>query len=146
MISWGYESENPSSSQFIDYHEWQGTRDIAAFLSVPAAIQFRQSEMWQSFHPACHILAMETRHRIEAITGLNSICHESHFGQMFSVRMPDNVDLDWLKITLYEQFRIEVPVISWNGQKFLRVSIQVYNDQEDADHLLQALRDLLERI
>jgi isopenicillin-N epimerase len=36
VISWGYESEHPSSSQFIDYHEWQGTRDLAAFLSVPS--------------------------------------------------------------------------------------------------------------
>ena len=24
VVSWGYESEFPSSSQFIDYHEWQG--------------------------------------------------------------------------------------------------------------------------
>jgi hypothetical protein len=35
VVSWGYESAQPISSQFIDYHEWQGTRDLAAFLTVP---------------------------------------------------------------------------------------------------------------
>jgi len=36
VVSWGYQAEQPGESQFIDYHQWQGTRDIAAFLSVPA--------------------------------------------------------------------------------------------------------------
>ena len=40
VVSWGYEAENPGKSRFIDQHEWTGTRDIAAFLSVPAAIEF----------------------------------------------------------------------------------------------------------
>ncbi|MGE5250447.1 MAG: aminotransferase class V-fold PLP-dependent enzyme, partial [Bacteroidota bacterium] len=38
VVSWGYESEKPSGSTFIDHYEWWGTRDPAAFLSVPAAI------------------------------------------------------------------------------------------------------------
>jgi len=37
VVSWGFEAEKPTTSQFIDYHEWQGTRDMSAFLSVPAA-------------------------------------------------------------------------------------------------------------
>ena len=32
VVSWGYESEYPSESQYIDYHEWQGTRDLSAYL------------------------------------------------------------------------------------------------------------------
>lgn len=28
IVSWGWESDEPSSSQFVDHHEWQGTRDI----------------------------------------------------------------------------------------------------------------------
>jgi isopenicillin-N epimerase len=143
VISWGYESEDPTDSQFIDYHEWQGTRDLAAFLSVPAAIAFQQSKQWQTLHPLCHTLAVSTRRRIEAITGLASICPDLSFGQMFSVRLPDSVDLDGLKNKLYDTYHIEVPTIRWNGGKFLRVSFQVYNDQQDADCLVQALQDLV---
>ena len=43
VVSWGYESEAPSASQFVDYHEWQGTRDMAAYLATPAAIASRTS-------------------------------------------------------------------------------------------------------
>src|SRR5229473_2259406 len=46
VVSWGYESAQPSGSQFIDYHEWQGTRDLAAFLTVPAAIEFQTQHGW----------------------------------------------------------------------------------------------------
>src|SRR5690606_7954225 len=36
VISWGYESDTPSHSRFIDYHEMQGTRDLSAFCAIPA--------------------------------------------------------------------------------------------------------------
>ena len=40
MVSWGWESENPGPSEFLDWHEWQGTRDMSAFLTIPTAINF----------------------------------------------------------------------------------------------------------
>jgi isopenicillin-N epimerase len=41
VVSWGWQSENPGPSLFVDYHEWAGTRDISAFLAVPEAIRFQ---------------------------------------------------------------------------------------------------------
>jgi isopenicillin-N epimerase len=41
VVSWGWESLNPGVSPFIDYFEWRGTHDPAAYLSVPAAIAFQ---------------------------------------------------------------------------------------------------------
>ena len=40
IVSWGYDSETPSSSTFLDYHEYQGTRDVSAFLATPAVLSF----------------------------------------------------------------------------------------------------------
>ncbi|MFX5563067.1 aminotransferase class V-fold PLP-dependent enzyme, partial [Acinetobacter baumannii] len=31
VVSWGYNSAFPSHSQFLDYHQTQGTRDYSAF-------------------------------------------------------------------------------------------------------------------
>ena len=57
VISWGYESAAPSSSQFLDYHQTQGTRDIAAFLSVPKTIEFLNENDWLAVAAACRQLA-----------------------------------------------------------------------------------------
>ncbi len=145
VVSWGYESEKPSSSLFIDYHEWQGTRDMAAFLSVPAAIEFQASHDWDMVRRECHALAIETRRRINAVTGLEPICPESSdwFNQMFLIRLPKNINLVDLKTRLYDDFRVEVPTIYWDTQNFLRISIQGYNTHEDTEALIQALQSIL---
>ena len=56
VVSWGYESETPGDSTFIDQHEWWGTRDLAAFLAVPAAIEFQQKHDWPAVRRDCHAL------------------------------------------------------------------------------------------
>jgi isopenicillin-N epimerase len=145
VVSWGYESEKPSGSQFIDYHEWQGTRDLAAFLAVPAAIQYQAEHDWHTIRSRCHDLASQTRQQMNQITGMESICPDSPvwFGQMASIRLPSDVDTSWLKLRLYDEFHIEVPVICWQNQPMMRVSFQAYNDHSDAEALVEALQKLL---
>jgi len=143
IVSWGYESEKPSASQYIDYHEWQGTRDIAAFLSVPSAIDFIEQHNWESVRFRCHQLAIETRNRIDQVTGLQPISSDDWLNQMVSIRLSDKIELDSFKESLFHFFHIEVPTILWNRECFLRVSFQAYNTQEDADSLLEAIRFLL---
>ncbi|UCC65853.1 MAG: aminotransferase class V-fold PLP-dependent enzyme [Anaerolineae bacterium] len=144
VVSWGWESEHPSGSQFIDHHEWQGTRDLAAFLSVPAAIEFQAGHDWAAVRQRCRALAGKTRQRLNALTGLDPICPDSPewFTQMFAARLPP-ADLDRLKGRLYDEYRIEVPLRQWNGQPLIRVSFQAYNGQADADALVDALAQLL---
>lgn len=145
VVSWGYESEKPGSSLFIDYHEWQGTRDLAAFLSVPAAIQYQQNNNWHAVQERCHQLASETREKIDALTSLGSICPNSKqwFGQMAAVRLPGEINHEEVQMQLYDQFKIEVPVYRWHDQKFIRGSFQAYNQHEDLDTLLNALEQIL---
>ena len=145
VISWGYESEKPSSSQFIDYHEWQGTRDLSAYLAVPAAIEFQSQHDWPAVRRRCHALASQTRTRINTLTGLPAICPDSldWYGQMFAALLPAGVDTDTLKARLYDEYHIEVPLHRWNNQSLIRVSFQVYNDSSDANALLHALEMLM---
>jgi isopenicillin-N epimerase len=147
VVSWGYQPEEGfgSGQTFVDYHEWQGTRDLAAFLSVPAAIEFQREHEWQSVRARCIRLAAATRRRINALTGLPPICPQNSqwLAQMFTVWLPEHTNLKALQASLYDDFRIEVPAVAWNGKKLLRISIQGYNHQADADALLDALRALL---
>jgi isopenicillin-N epimerase len=152
VVSWGYESDYPSDSQFIDYHEWQGTRDMAAFLAVPAAIEFQIKHDWEKVRQGCQSLAIETRQMINCITGYDPICPDPAiaegvsyrwFRQMFCAELPTNVNLELFKQQLFEKYRIEAPVIFWNDRKFIRVSIQGYNSRSDVEALIEALEKLL---
>ncbi len=149
VISWGYEAEIPGPSQFVDHHEWTGTRDIAAFLSVPAAIEFQQEHDWPKVHLACHVLVVEAQERICTLTRRPPISGFGNGGttggrlQMAAAPLPDSVDLPLLKSRLYDEYRIEVPLILWNGYKLIRVSVQGYNTRRDVDKLVQALGQLM---
>lgn len=145
VVSWGWESETPSGSQFVDHHEWQGTRDVAAFLATPAAIQFQAEHDWGAVRAECHGLASETRRRMNDLTGLAPICPDSRdwFSQMAAIRLPP-VDVSSLKERLYNDYRVEVPLFKWNDQPFMRVSFQGYNSRTDADALVDALKHLMQ--
>ncbi len=145
VVSWGYESEKPGASTFIDHHEWWGTRDMAAFLSVPAAIEFQALHDWDKVREACHRLARDAQRRICELTGLSPLHSQADgwFRQMTAAPLPADTGAAVLQSRLYDEHRIEVPLIEWNGHKLIRVSIQGYNTQEDVDRLLSVLNRLL---
>jgi isopenicillin-N epimerase len=145
VVSWGFLSEKPGPSQFIDYHEWQGTRDLAAFLSVPAAIKYQRENNWPLVQDHCHNLAIKAREEINTLTGLDPISpiNPQWFKQMVAIRMPDEVDHEALQAHLYDQYKIEVPIFCWQDQKFIRISVQAYNQETDLDKLVQALKEAL---
>jgi len=39
--------------------------------------------------------------------------------------------------------RIEIPVFEWNGLQLIRLSVQIYNQQNDIDSLMSALPSLI---
>ncbi|NUQ86147.1 MAG: aminotransferase class V-fold PLP-dependent enzyme [Anaerolineales bacterium] len=145
VVSWGYESESPSGSRFIDHHEWCGTRDAAAFLSVPAAIQFQEDNRWDEVREACHALVAYAQKRICELTGIAPLHPQTDawFRQMASAPLPADTNPLRLKNQLYDDQRIEIPVSEWNGKKLLRISVQGYNSKRDLDRLLRALSTLL---
>jgi isopenicillin-N epimerase len=145
VVLWGYESETPSGSTFIDHHEWWGTRDVAAFLTVPKAIEFQQEQDWVNVRSACHQLAVETWQRINQITGSTPLHRsaEDWFAQMTVSPLPEDTDIIALKNKLYEACCIEIPLIDWRGHKLIRLSVQGYNSKRDVDVLFRALTRLL---
>jgi isopenicillin-N epimerase len=145
VVSWGYESETPSGSTFVDHHEWWGTRDIAAFLAVPKAIEFQAEHQWDEVRRSCHRLAAYAQTRISELTGLAPLHPQTDtwFCQLAAAPLPADTDPVLLKQRLYDEYRIEIPLIDWNGNKLIRISIQGYNTRRDVDTLLRALSALL---
>ena len=138
VVGWSEREES-----FAARHRWQGTRDPAAYLAVPAAIDFLAEHGWDEVRGRCHDLAAAARLRLGELTGLEPLApDETWLGQMVAAPLPD-CDADELKRCLYERHRIEVPVQRFDGRPLIRASFQGYNDEADLDALLGALGALL---
>jgi isopenicillin-N epimerase len=144
VVSWGWNSDRPGSSRFVDEQQWQGTRDIAAYLSVTRAIAFLGEHHWESVQQYCHELASFSREEISALTGLAPIQPDSPdwYAQMVSLRLPPCNERR-LQQALYDRFRIEVPVLRWHDAPLIRVSVQGYNTRADIEALVRGLSKLL---
>lgn len=139
IISWGWSHE----ATLVERAQQQGTRDLAAFLSVPAAIQFLEEHNWDAVRRDCHTLAVDVRDRITALTELEPLSSPDWFAQMVALPLPD-CDAVTLKQRLYDDYRVEVPLTTWRDRPYVRISVQGYNTRADLDRLVAALTELLE--
>ena len=146
IVSWGWGRKGTIEPEttLVERNEWQGTRDYAAYLAVPAAIAFQREHDWPAVRERCHQLVRSARERIAALTGLPSICPDGRewFCQLAScpVRTDDPAAL---KTRLIDEYNVEIPVTVWQNHTMVRVSIQAYNNEADVDALVDALTALL---
>ena len=139
VVSWGYDSDFPSKSKFLDYHQWQGTKDMSAYLTIPYTIKFLKENNWNKIREKCNKINIWARNEINNLLDKENICDDKFLGQMSSIYMdieanPKN------NIEFYKKYNIQVPFILWNNKSFFRISIQVYNTKEDIHKLLYALK------
>lgn len=146
VVSWGYVAGSGGHTGFDAYtghtllerrFQWQGTRDIAAWLSVPAAIDFWQARL-APVQARCHRLACETMHRVAARQGLAPAAPDEAFGQMTLLPVPDE-DAEALRQRLFERHAIEVPVTKHDNRTFVRLSVAGYTTGGDCARLEAAL-------
>ncbi len=144
LISWGYDSATPSDSQFLDYHQMQGTRDISAFLTVPKAIEFMKEHHWEQVAEDCRELVQNNYIRFCDLLGTVPLCpmDADFLGQMCSTRIKTR-EPERLQRHLFEHYRIEVPVTRIGMDFFIRFSVNGFNCQEDLDKLFVALGEIL---
>lgn len=143
VVSWGYEAEIPRGSQFQDYHDWQGTRDYSAILTIPQAIEFCSSTEWVNQKERCRAIARDLWQELIHEFPFPAIySKDSQFSQMFAIELPVADPVDF-QARLLETHNVEVPVYSWQGKTYLRVSVQAYNDQADIDALRAGLHEFL---
>lgn len=146
IVSWGWGEPKGISygSDFLDYLQFTGTNDLSAYLTVPAAIEFQAKHNWTAVREACHALLKNALKQLAPITKQPSPYPDaSYYRQMAIVPLPKVTNLAALKEDLYDQFKVEIPCIEWNGYQFIRLSIQGYNSQDDIDKLVEALTYLL---
>lgn len=144
VVSWGYEAAMPSHSQFLDYHQMQGTRDFSAFLTVPKAIDFMKEHDWWAVAADCRKMVKDNVARFCEMLGSKPLCPvtDDFLGQMCSIPIKTAAP-EQLQRHLFEHYKIEVPVMRQDEQIFLRYSINAFNTQDDLDRLYEAMSEII---
>lgn len=141
IVSWGYNARYPSGSLFQDYHQYNGTKDYTAYLTVPACLKFFEENNWEAEKTKCRAL-LQHYYPIVA-KELNSTpiapLSDEFLGQICSIPIQTTEPVK-LKNYLFDQHKIEIPVTRKDDNFFLRISFQAYNGAEEIEDLINALR------
>lgn len=147
-----------SISHFLDEgmvaeFEWQGTLDIAPWMTAGTAIDFMGQWGWDRVMAHNHQLAawaqrlLCARWEVEPLSALNG----GMLGSMCTVALPPEVralhhTAEAMQAALYDEHRIEAPVVDFGGRWHIRASAQVYNRAEEYERLAQAILDMSARV
>ena len=134
IVSWGY--GEPAS--FISRTERQGTRDPAAYLAVPDAIDFVRSHDDRARSVA---LTREARARLCELLGTEPLSPDASIRRMATVRLPG--PYPDLSRRLFDEHKIEIPTMGPRRNDLLRMSVAMYTVPEDVERLLDVLPRLL---
>ena len=145
LISWGYNGAAPSHSQFLDYHQTQGTRDFSAFLTIPTAIEFMQENNWPAVAENCRRITLSNADRFCKLLNAEPLCYnkEDFIFQLCSTVIKTKQP-EQLHRLLFDKYKIEIPVMVHEDLILLRYSFQGFNTQEDIDILYYALEDVIQ--
>lgn len=145
---WGDRRVYDTGSPFVDVHEWLGTHDPSAVLTVPAAIELQRRLDWPTVRARCHDLAVGFLERVASVPGVTRVHADDRFVQMALVELVDPFPSDRtqpeLQAALFDDWGIEVPLLTWTdgtgrARRLVRVSVQAYNSTVDLDRLIDAL-------
>lgn len=154
-ISHGANSDRRDRSRFRLEFDFCGTDDYTPFLCIPTALEFLAGLFPDG------IAGLQRHNRALALAGRDLLCEalgtappvpDDMIGSLASVvlpwsdvplKMPEGIDLD--QVTMWEQHRVEVPIMRWPalGLRLLRISPQAYNRVEQYEFLADAVRSFL---
>lgn len=143
IVSWGYNALFPSQSQFLDYHQTNGTRDYSAFLTIPAAIQFMNEHNWTQVAQDCRKLVRDNAGKFCELLGTTPLAplNDDFFVQLCSARIKTSLP-EKLHQLFFDKYKIEIPVPRHGDNIYLRYSINAFNNQEDLDKLFAAIIEI----
>ncbi len=130
---------------FAAEFDWVGTRDPTAWLSVPTAIEFHERLGGARLRERNAALAREQATLLADAWRTERGAPDALTGSMAAVRLPlreaatPERALE-LRRKLFDEHRIEVPVIAFAGALWARISAHAYNRPADYARLASAFR------
>ena len=103
-----------------------------------------QDHDWDRVQCECRALLRQAIERICELTDLPPLypLDSDLYSQMGIAPLPSS-NLTMLKSRLYDECKIEIPLIQWQDQQFVRISIQGYNTSEDVDSAGESFANII---
>jgi isopenicillin-N epimerase len=148
VISHGY------SEGYAAEFDWQGTRDMSAWRTIPYAIEWMDTTWgWTHIRAHNHALASWAHQHLLEAWGVDPLSPRdgSILGSMATLRLPEGIQSRWssyedLQKHIRTKYGIEVPIFDWNDQWLLRVSAQVYNRPDEYRAIARAVLEIAQGI
>jgi isopenicillin-N epimerase len=149
QVSWGWhpdrqrldERDDCGSTPRLRALEFEGTRDICPWLAVPAAIDFQEEIGLERIRHRIADLTGVMRQRLDGVAGLQRVtpaAAELH-GALTAFRLPPGSEAPVLRARLWDEHRIEAPIIERPDGLLIRVSTHFYNTEAEIERLRAAL-------
>jgi isopenicillin-N epimerase len=155
QVSWGYcDADDDGGPDQRDAFgrtselrrlEIEGTRDICPWLTLPEAIDFQAALGHAAIRTRMRELSAHVRERLHGWHGLVALTPENpelHCG-ITAFDLPRGTNSAWLRQQLWERYRLEVAVMPAGERTLLRVSTHFFNTEIEANHLQEAVAQLL---
>ena len=123
--------------------DYVGTRDISAFLSVPAALKFIDGFGIDAMR--AHMVELARfGGRLMGEIGAEAVAPDAFFASMRAFILPQSrtataADADALMHDMWSQHRIQIAAGDFEGKLLCRLSAQIYNERADFEGFAQIL-------
>ena len=149
-VSWGYHRDpldrlaapGPDdrdlygSTPRTRYLEFEGTRDVCPWLTIPDAIDFQAALEWDAVRARMVEMSAYTRRVIRLPWATPDV--PGTYGAMTAFELPAGTDPVALRKRLWDA-RVEVPVIDRPDRLLIRVSHHFYTTETEIDRLAEVL-------
>jgi len=155
-ISHGANTQRTDRSRFLIEFGWTGTDDPTPYFCIPEVIKYFNSIVnngWDTIMKRNHSLAIAAREIICNALDIKTPAPAEIIGSMATIPMWDSVNynpspnplyMDALQTFLWENYKIEVPIMPWENypKRVLRISAQIYNSLPQYEKLAKILKDI----
>lgn len=152
IVSWGWHFDRAKADQrdefgstpWIRAFEFEGTRDPCPWLAVPRAIDFHESLGPPYIGERHGELTDYVREKLDGLKGLRlaTPAQTELRGAITAFHLPSR-DIRSVRNKLWQDYRLEVPVVEHPEGNLLRVSTHFYNTESEIDRLAEALAETL---
>tara|TARA_B100000686_G_scaffold354070_1_gene462494 strand:- start:153 stop:1343 length:1191 start_codon:yes stop_codon:yes gene_type:complete len=154
-IGHGASFQGSDQEKFEYEFGWPGTQDPTPWLCIPKALDYIGGLFqggWPSIMERNRDLALEGRRVICDALGTDPPVPESMVSSIAAVEMPGDGEVgpmsfqgDPFHNSLLDDYGIQVPVFPWmhHGNRYIRISAQLYNHLDEYIFLAEALKESL---